>query len=587
MHIFFLTAPIFSMGCPEPIEYQEQSVQPPDSKHMVYIADDAHRQNGFWIDAFEFPNRPNQIPQASVSFDSAVEQCSQAGKRLCTAQEWRRACQGSSHLRFGYANQFEQSRCHIETNLTSGHTSLMNAREYLMESGQKQHCQTDGVFDLIGNLEEWVLDDWQGRSGSLEGGAWYTFHAYADCSGNYSRQPDYRTPLNRPVFSAGFRCCWTPQTPTQEDIALDAQSRLSTPPNTVYDPNNERQLNEYLWMDTFEYPNQPNQPPLTSVSWTEANEHCTNAGKRLCSAEEWELGCGGTERWPFPYGKEYIPDMCAILQRTTSLSGQSWACQSPLGAQDMVGSVWEWTSSPIEATVLKQQPNSTLYEIRGGSWYTDERKGTCTPSAGYPLTDSNATHADLGFRCCRGETLNSATQPTLSNICPNNMRPTSSGCMDQYEYPNLPNQIPLADTTFTQATQACQELGKHLCTDAEWYEACSNHHNTRWPYGNIYQERACNDHGWVESETHGSAAHSGTFSKCHTSNELYDMSGNLWEWVDQNGVGHLRGGGWQLSAGLGQCRSVITPAANYHAGETGFRCCTTLTETKALLSYRN
>ena len=46
---------------------------------------------------------------------------------------------------------------------------MMLAQEFLVDSGSKQYCQTDGVFDLIGNLEEWVLDDWQGRVGSLEG----------------------------------------------------------------------------------------------------------------------------------------------------------------------------------------------------------------------------------------------------------------------------------------------------------------------------------------------------------------------------------------------------------------------------------
>ena len=588
MHIFFITSLVtLSVGCPEPIEYQSQSIQPPDTQHMVYIEDNAHSQKGFWIDAFEFPNRPNQVPQASVSFEDAVEHCNQVGKRLCTAQEWRRTCKGASNLRFGYSNDFEPSKCHTETSLTSGHTSLLNAREYLMESGQKQHCQTDGVFDLIGNLEEWVLDDWQDRSGSLEGGAWYTFHAYADCSGNYSRQPDYRTPLNRPVFSAGFRCCWTPRAPTQDDIAVDAQTRLNSIASVTYDPTNERQLTAQTWMDTFEYPNQPNQAPLTGISWTEANQHCAKASKRLCSTEEWELGCGGIERWSFPYGNEYIPEMCAILQSTPSLSGQSWACQSPLGLQDTVGSVWEWTSSPMDANVLKQNPNSVLYEIRGGSWYTDERKGTCTPSAGYPLTDSNATHPDLGFRCCRGEELKPQTSTMPSNKCPNNMRPTTSGCMDQYEYPNLSNQIPIADNTYAQAVQACKELGKHLCTDTEWLDVCSNQNTSRWPYGNVYIERSCNDHGWVDTETHGNVTASGAFSECRTKNEVYDMSGNLWEWVDDNGSGQLRGGGWHLSAGLGQCRSAITPAPHYHAGETGFRCCTTPMETKALLHHRD
>ena len=201
------------IGCPEPIEYQSQTAQPTDTQHMVYIEDPEHLQNGYWIDVFEFPNRPNQAPLATVSFIEAQTQCNESGKRLCTAYEWRRACLGKQQLRFGYANAYEQERCHTSLSISSGHSSMMNAREWLSESGQKQHCQTDGVYDLIGNLEEWVLDDWQGRGGSLEGGAWYTYREYADCSGEYSRQPDYRTPLNREVYSAGFRCCWTPKSP--------------------------------------------------------------------------------------------------------------------------------------------------------------------------------------------------------------------------------------------------------------------------------------------------------------------------------------------------------------------------------------
>ena len=42
----------FSLGCPEPIVYQQDSIQPPDIKHMVKIVDEEHRQGGFWIDAF-------------------------------------------------------------------------------------------------------------------------------------------------------------------------------------------------------------------------------------------------------------------------------------------------------------------------------------------------------------------------------------------------------------------------------------------------------------------------------------------------------------------------------------------------------
>ena len=63
------------------------------------------------------------------------------------------------------------------------------------------------------------------------------------------------------------------------------------------------------------------------------------------------------------------------------------------------------------------------------------------------------------------------------------------------------------------------------------------------------------------------------------------MSGNLWEWAqdDQDSTkGYLRGGGWNLSAGLGQCRVKAPAESTYHAGEVGFRCCASQTESYKL-----
>ena len=571
-------------GCPEPIVYQLDTVQPPDSKHMVRIVDDTHRQKSFWIDAFEYPNVPNQRPLASTSFSDAQQSCKEVGKRLCTAQEWRRACIGSQGLRFGYGNAYETNRCHTASSLASGHTSMMQAQEYVVESGSKQHCQSEGVFDMIGNLEEWVLDDWQGRAGSLEGGAWYTYTEYADCSGMYSRQPDYRTPLTRPIYSAGFRCCWTPEPPTKADITYDAiQKQQTSLENHTYNPDLERELGNGVWMDIFEYPNQPSVHPTTNITWTEAKNACQESGKRLCTVQEWELGCGGNFTWPFPYGDTVIDGICNIGQQTGSKSGTFLGCQSALGLQDMVGSVWEWTDTTFEATVLKDNPNTTLKEIRGGSWFVESSKGTCTPSDGYPLTSSEHRYPDVGFRCCRGTVTSPVNSTTSLLSCPNDMSAVEDFCVDQFEFPNIKNVEPIADATFSQAIEACSQHGKHLCTDTEWTKACQGSLHQRWPYGDSYIEKQCNDHGWIESDTQGAATPSGHFANCRTSEGIFDMSGNLWEWTDANQP-TLRGGSWQLSAGLGQCRSNTQTTADYHAGEVGFRCCATTEETQRLLN---
>ncbi len=138
-----MTLFIFILGCPDPIVYQQDSIQPPDSKHMVKIVDDDHRQGSFWIDAFEYPNIPNQRPLANASFDQAKQACADSGKRLCAAQEWRRACTGPDNQRFGYGDTYERERCHTASTLSSGHTSMMQAQEFLVDSGSKQYCQTE------------------------------------------------------------------------------------------------------------------------------------------------------------------------------------------------------------------------------------------------------------------------------------------------------------------------------------------------------------------------------------------------------------------------------------------------------------
>ena len=74
---------------------------------------------------------------------------------------------------------------------------------------------------MIGNLEEWVLDDWKGQRGMLEGGASYTHETYADCTGRYSRMPDYRLSPTQNIVSAGARCCWSKTPLTKELVSLE------------------------------------------------------------------------------------------------------------------------------------------------------------------------------------------------------------------------------------------------------------------------------------------------------------------------------------------------------------------------------
>ena len=87
-------------------------------------------------------------------------------------------------------------------------------------------------------------------------------------------------------------------------------------------------------------------------------------------------------------------------------------------------------------------------------------------------------------------------------------------------------------------------------------------------------QKACNDLGYQRNEGTEVLRLRVQFSACVTGSGVADMSGNLWEWAasPQFTSGSLRGGGWNLSAGLGQCRVQAKATLEYHAGEVGFRC---------------
>ena len=63
------------------------------------------RRERFCIDRYEFPNQPGNFPRVGAAFTEAEALCQKAGKRLCSEDEWEKACKGPDELRFPYDNQ--------------------------------------------------------------------------------------------------------------------------------------------------------------------------------------------------------------------------------------------------------------------------------------------------------------------------------------------------------------------------------------------------------------------------------------------------------------------------------------------------
>jgi formylglycine-generating enzyme required for sulfatase activity len=167
------------------------------------------------MDEYEWPNKKGAEPIVMASFVEAEVECASAGKRLCTEFEWETACEGPDLRPFPYGFENSKETCNTDkTYMTVSEAKLASDDRALRTrearrtwqgepSGARPGCKSpSGVFDLVGNVEEWVRTsrpEWPFPS-ALKGGYWSK--RWAGCRGtNASHGPRFR------FYEVGFRCC--------------------------------------------------------------------------------------------------------------------------------------------------------------------------------------------------------------------------------------------------------------------------------------------------------------------------------------------------------------------------------------------
>lgn len=145
--------------------------------------------------------------------------------------------------------------------------------------------------------------------------------------------------------------------------------------------------------DSGTYPPGAENRPVTFISWDDAHTYAEWAGKRLPTAEEWEVAARGMHGQVYPWGETWTSQNINIDGREKGPTpvGTYADDASPYDVYDMGGNVAEWTMTEYEE-------NEDFFTLKGGSW-----AGKPFEARGANKTPGEAIYqlSQIGFRCAK------------------------------------------------------------------------------------------------------------------------------------------------------------------------------------------
>ena len=159
------------------------------------------------------------VPQGYINGVQAADACANAGKRLCSNTEWKRACGGPDGTTYPYGDTREPGVCndHREQHPAVQYFGTTDSEIYshidnaclnqlpisLDPAGTRAGCVTvEGALDMMGNLHEWTDDP----AGTFRGG----FYVDTVLNGNGCNYATTAHDTGHWDYSTGFRCCADP-----------------------------------------------------------------------------------------------------------------------------------------------------------------------------------------------------------------------------------------------------------------------------------------------------------------------------------------------------------------------------------------
>lgn len=203
------------------------------------------------------------------------------------------------------------------------------------------------------------------------------------------------------VYTNGF---WIDRNLVTNSEYASCPNSICTPPQKVI---SHVRPNGYYGIPTFE------NYPMIQVIWQQASDFCSWRNGRLPTEAEFEKAAGWDPitglTFLYPWGDlaptEELANFDGIDRDTTPIGSYPQG-MSPVGAYDMAGNVWQWTSDWHSETYYSDNqewnnptgPADGKYKvIRGGSWFSKEIAWLRVSNRGKGIPDKVAN--EIGFRC--------------------------------------------------------------------------------------------------------------------------------------------------------------------------------------------